>query len=151
MGELQDKAALITGGTTGLGREMHSVIGQGKVEEILIDEGLNVTSACPFKGNIDLDRVEDLLRREGDRVPFGMITVTNNSGGGQPVSMENIRLHIPRELAKFFVAQSFRYQKPSPWRRRRGGIEPYCASSTDRFFMVAYSSALVCYTDIGGP
>jgi tryptophanase len=45
----------------------------------------------PFKGNIDLDALENAFQEHKGKIPMVMITVTNNSGGGQPVSMENIR------------------------------------------------------------
>ncbi|MCD6662972.1 MAG: tryptophanase [Comamonas sp.] len=61
--------------------------------DCVIAEGLEPATLHPFKGNIDLERVEALLRKEGARIPFGMITVTNNTGGGQPVAMANIRAY----------------------------------------------------------
>jgi tyrosine phenol-lyase len=54
--------------------------------------GINPEIVADFKGNIDIDALKNLIEKVGaDRIPIVMITVTNNSGGGQPVSMENIR------------------------------------------------------------
>ena len=64
----------------------------GRPVNLVIDEGLNPTSRHPFKGNLDLDRLSGFIEEIGaENVSLGMVTVTNNSGGGQPVSMENIR------------------------------------------------------------
>ncbi len=59
--------------------------------DIPIAAGTMPSLVLPFKGNIDLEALEKLLDDEAKSVPLVMLTVTNNSGGGQPVSMANIR------------------------------------------------------------
>ncbi len=59
--------------------------------DLLIAEGRDPASRHPFKGNIDTQRLERLLEERQDDIPAVMLTVTNNAGGGQPVSLENIR------------------------------------------------------------
>ena len=59
--------------------------------DLVIPEGLDTALEYPFKGNMDLDKLKALLEADADKIPLVEITITNNAGGGQPVSMANIR------------------------------------------------------------
>ncbi len=59
--------------------------------DIPVEEAHHPELVLPFKGNIDLEKLEQVIVDNPGKVPMAMITVTNNSGGGQPVSMANIR------------------------------------------------------------
>ena len=56
-----------------------------------VDEARNTQLEIPFKGNVDPAKLEKELREHGDKVPFIIVTITNNTAGGQPVSMANLK------------------------------------------------------------
>ena len=73
--------------------------------DLVIAEGRDPQADHPFKGNMDIAALEALLRERADDVPVVFMTITNNSGGGQPVSLAN--LHAVREVCDTFAKMLF--------------------------------------------
>jgi len=126
--------------------------------DLVIAEGLQPALIYPFKGNIDLARVEALLKLEAHRIPFGMITVTNNTGGGQPVSMANIRAYskLLKAHGKPFIMDVCRFSENAMFIKMRepgyenaaiGDIVKEMFSYADGATMSAKKDAMV---NIGG-
>jgi tryptophanase len=131
----------------------------GRPENLVNPAGLIPSDRSPFKGNMDLDRLRAFIAQTSpENIPFGTLTVTNNAGGGQPVSMANVRAvaeiyhsnHIP-----FFI-DACRYAENAYFIKLRE--EGYAQKSTreiaremfsyaDGAFMSAKKDALV---NIGG-
>lgn len=82
-----------------------------EAQDLVIAEGRDPNSLHPFKGNIDLERLERLLVERSAEVPLVMLTVTNNAGGGQPVSLANTRAasQLARAHGKPFFIDGCRF------------------------------------------
>ncbi|NTW71078.1 MAG: tryptophanase [Eubacteriaceae bacterium] len=70
----------------------HIVINGGTVEELIIDEGLETTSTCSFKGNMNIDKLENLIRLNGsENIAFVRMEAGTNLIGGQPFALANLK------------------------------------------------------------
>lgn len=94
----------------------------GRPTNLVIDEAFDTTNPHPFKGNMDIKKLHDFIAQTGvENIPFGMITVTNNAGGGQPVSMENLKsvAAVYHEHNIPFFIDSARYAENAYFIKRR--------------------------------
>jgi tyrosine phenol-lyase len=70
----------------------HQELAGGTFIDVVIDEAHESESLHPFKGNVDLEKLENVIRRVGaDKIPYVCIAATVNMAGGQPISLENLR------------------------------------------------------------
>jgi len=64
----------------------------GRPENLVIDDAFNIDKILPFKGNMDIAKLERFINeKRPENIPFGCITITNNAGGGQPISLKNMK------------------------------------------------------------
>lgn len=93
----------------------------GEALDLVIDEASDPASLHPFKGNINLSKLERLVRERRADIPLGMVTITNNTAGGQPVSLENLRgiSAILRGAGIPFVIDACRFAENSWFIRER--------------------------------
>jgi tryptophanase len=84
----------------------------GRPTNLVIDEAFEPANQHPFKGNMDISKLKAFIQQTGvENIPFGMVTVTNNAGGGQPVSMQNLKeiAGVYREFKIPFFIDAARY------------------------------------------
>lgn len=85
----------------------HIEFRRAKAIDCTIDEAFNTEIEHPFKGNIDLDKLQKVLEETPkEKIPFIIVTVTNNTAGGQPVSMQNIK-DVAALAAKYDIKLMF--------------------------------------------
>ncbi|MGA3244946.1 MAG: tyrosine phenol-lyase [Bacteroidota bacterium] len=71
---------------------LHQELAGGTFVDVIVDEAHDAVNMHPFKGNVDLQKFEDLIKKVGaNKIPYISVAGTVNMAGGQPVSMENIR------------------------------------------------------------
>lgn len=86
-----------------------------------IDDAKDTQLEIPFKGNVDIKKLEEALKKYGDRTPFIIITITNNTAGGQPVSMQNLQetRMIANKYAKKVIFDSARFAENAYFIKKR--------------------------------
>lgn len=123
-----------------------------------VDEAKNTQLEVPFKGNVDLKKLEEVLEKEQERIPFIIITITNNSAGGQPVSMENLRgvRRLANKYGKRVVFDSARFAENAYFIKTRepefkdATIKQICRQMFDLADIMTMSSKKDGLVNMGG-
>ena len=86
-----------------------------------IDEAFDTTKQHPFKGNVDLNKLDDVLKSYASKVPFVIITITNNTAGGQPVDLDNIKevYSLCQTYGKMLIFDSARFAENAYFIKQR--------------------------------
>lgn len=137
---------------------LHQELAGGRFEDVIIREAHDPSNEHPFKGNVDLERLESLIRQGPERFPYVSIAATVNMAGGQPISLENLK--AVRDLtarygiriildATRLAENSYFIQQREPGQQGRSiaSIVLEMCSLTDGCTMSAKKDALV---NIGG-
>ncbi len=138
---------------------LHQELAGGKFEDIIIDEAHDPESLHPFKGNVDLNKLEALIRKHGAaRIPYVSIATSVNMAGGQPISMQNLRelraltrkhgIRVIHDMTRVAENAHFIQRREAGYQRKsiRQIVKEIC-SLTDGATMSAKKDALV---NIGG-
>lgn len=138
---------------------LHQELAGGTFADVIIDEAHDPSSLHPFKGNIDLGKLENLIRKHGvEKIPYICVATTVNMAGGQPISMKNLRelramtqkMGIRIYLDMTRVAENawfIRQREPGYAKKTVASIVREICSLTDGATMSAKKDALV---NIGG-
>ena len=138
---------------------LHQELAGGRFVDVIVPEAHDPASLHPFKGNVDLQRLESVIREHGaERIPYISVAATVNMAGGQPISLENLRQ--VRELTSRYgiriildatrlVENAYFIQQREPGQQGRSiaSIVKQACSLTDGCTMSAKKDALV---NIGG-
>lgn len=86
-----------------------------------VDEAKDTQLEVPFKGNVDIKKLEKALQEYKDRIPFVIVTCTNNTAGGQPVSMQNLRevRELANKYGKKVIIDSARFAENAYFIKKR--------------------------------
>lgn len=138
---------------------LHQELAGGKFVDIIIDEAHDPNSEHPFKGNVDLNKLDEVVKKYGvDKIPYISIATNVNMAGGQPMSMQNIKelraytekhgLRIIHDMTRVAENAYFIQQREKGYAKKsiQAIVKEIC-SNTDGATMSAKKDALV---NIGG-